>query len=77
MIERYGDFVIYSPPFNWQNSLLRLLPLLAVLSGITFVVLHFRGARPQGATPSKTGENAGLNTDVSAKAPQDDAGDNW
>ena len=77
MIDRYGDFVIYSPPFNWQNSLLWLLPLLAVLSGITFVVLHFRGTRLQGAAPSKTGADAGLNTDVSAKAPQVDAGDNW
>ena len=77
MIDRYGDFVIYSPPFNWQNSLLWLLPLLAVFSGITFVVLHFRGARLQGAAPSKTGEQTRPNTDVSAKAPQVDAGDNW
>ena len=77
MIDRYGDFVIYSPPFNWQNSLLWLLPLLAALSGIAFVVWHFRGARLQGATYSKTGDDARSNTDVSAKAPQVDAGDNW
>ena len=77
MIERYGDFVIYSPPFNWQNSLLWLLPLLAALGGISFVVWHFRGARLQGAAYSKTGDDARSNTDPRAKAPQVDAGDNW
>ena len=77
MIDRYGDFVIYSPPFNWQNSLLWLLPLLAALSGITFVVWHFRGARLLGATYSKTGDDARSNSDPGAKAPQVDSGDNW
>ena len=77
MIDRYGDFVIYSPPFNWQNSLLWLLPLLAALGGISFVLWHFRGARLQGAAYSKTGDDARSNTDPRAKAPQVDAGDNW
>ena len=77
MIDRYGDFVIYSPPFNWQNSLLWLLPLLAALSGIAFVVWHFRGTRLSGAVPTKTGDAARPNTEPGAKAPQVDAGDNW
>ena len=75
MIDRYGDFVIYSPPFNWQNSLLWLLPLLAALSGIAFVVWHFRGARRMAAHP-KTGE-VRPNSDQGGTAPQVDAGDNW
>jgi cytochrome c-type biogenesis protein CcmH len=77
MIDRYGDFVIYSPPFNWQNSLLWLLPLLAALSGIAFVVWHFRGARLSGAALSKTGDTVRPNTEPGTKAPQVDAGDNW
>ena len=77
MIDRYGDFVIYSPPFNWQNSLLWLLPLLAAASGIAFVVWHFRGARLSSVALSKTGDAARLNTEPGTKAPQVDAGDNW
>ena len=77
MIDRYGDFVIYSPPFNWQNSLLWLLPLLAAIGGITFVSLHFRGAPKHGAAHSKTGEIPRSNTDAGVSAPQVDAGDNW
>lgn len=77
MVDRYTDFVIYSPPFNWQNSLLWLLPLLVVLGGISFVVLHFRSARYQTAALSKTGEDIRPNTELGTSAPQVDAGDNW
>jgi len=77
MVDRYGVFVIYSPPFNWQNSLLWLLPLLAAVGGITFVTLHFRGARHLAAAPSKTGDDTRLNNKPGARAPQVDAGDNW
>jgi len=77
MIDRYGDFVIYSPPFNWQNSLLWLLPLFAAVGGITFVSLHFRSARQLAAAHSKTGENPRSNTEPGARAPQVDVGDNW
>ncbi len=77
MIDRYGDFVIYSPKFNWQNSVLWLVPLLAALAGIAFVLLHFRGARTLDTAPSKTGENARSNSDPSARATQVDPGDNW
>ncbi len=77
MIDRYGDFVIYSPPFNWQNSLLWVLPLLAAIGGITFVSLHFRGKPAQAAAHSKTGEIPRSNTDAGVNAPKVDAGDNW
>ena len=77
MIDRYGDFVIYSPPFNWQNALLWLLPLLVALGGLTFVSLHFRGARHRAAPPSKTGEDVRPNTEPGARAAPVDAGDNW
>ena len=77
MIDRYGDFVIYSPPFNWQNALLWLLPLLVAAGGLTFVSLHFRGARHRAAAHSETGDNARPNTEPGARAPKVDAGDNW
>ncbi len=66
MIDRYGDFVIYTPPFNWQNAMLWLLPLLAALSGLSFVLLHFR------AQPERKNT---LNNDVAVNKA--DAGDNW
>jgi cytochrome c-type biogenesis protein CcmH len=68
MIDRYGDFVIYTPPFNWQNAMLWLLPLLAALSGLSFVLLHFR-ARPERKNTS--------NNDVASSKSEVDAGDNW
>jgi cytochrome c-type biogenesis protein CcmH len=33
MTERYGDFVLYRPPFNMQTILLWFTPVLALLIG--------------------------------------------
>lgn len=30
---RYGDFISYKPPFNWQTAFLWLAPLLALVLG--------------------------------------------
>jgi cytochrome c-type biogenesis protein CcmH len=67
MVDRYGDFVVYTPPFNWQNMLLWLLPMFAVLGGLMFVLVHFR---------SRFTSAAGLHNN-NDKAPAVDAGDNW
>jgi cytochrome c-type biogenesis protein CcmH len=70
MVDRYGDFVVYTPPFNGQNILLWLLPTIAVLGGLMFVLVHFR---------SRFTHAAGLhdNNNNNDKAPAVDAGDNW
>jgi len=34
LVARYGDFVLYDPPFNAGTAVLWLLPLLALLIGI-------------------------------------------
>jgi cytochrome c-type biogenesis protein CcmH len=42
MTERYGDFVLYNPPFKSKTVLLWFGPVLFVLIGIAFVILLFR-----------------------------------
>ena len=46
MVDRYGDFVVYSPPKSLQNSLLWVLPFGAFFLGVGFVYWHF-GRRPK------------------------------
>lgn len=41
MVDRYGDFVVYSPPKTLRNSLLWLLPFGAFFIGVAFVYWHF------------------------------------
>lgn len=43
---RYGDFVLYDPPFNARNALIWLLPvLLAVIGAAVFIRLQRKAAR--------------------------------
>lgn len=42
MTERYGDFVLYKPPFNSVTSLLWLAPVLFLLTGIIVVFVIIR-----------------------------------
>jgi cytochrome c-type biogenesis protein CcmH len=43
---RYGDFVLYDPPFNSRNALIWLLPLaLALVGGLVFLFLQRKAAR--------------------------------
>jgi cytochrome c-type biogenesis protein CcmH len=41
MIERFGDFVVYNPPFNWRNAMLWITPFLLLGIGFIFVFRHF------------------------------------
>ncbi|WP_457810151.1 heme lyase NrfEFG subunit NrfF, partial [Providencia rustigianii] len=40
MTERYGNFVLYNPPFSLGTSLLWLLPLLSIIT-IIFILWRF------------------------------------
>lgn len=42
MVTRYGDFVLYRPPFKMTTLLLWLGPLFLFLTGLTIVVMFFR-----------------------------------
>ncbi|ULQ46489.1 cytochrome c-type biogenesis protein CcmH [Flagellatimonas centrodinii] len=37
LTDRYGDFVLYRPPFRWRTALLWLGPFLLVLVGLAVV----------------------------------------
>ena len=42
MIDRYGDFVLYNPPFNTKTGLLWLGPLALLLIGLVMIGLIIR-----------------------------------
>lgn len=45
MLERYGEFILYKPPFNAKNALLWGLPLLLMIIGFIFVWRLFANAK--------------------------------
>ena len=55
--ERYGDFVLYDPPFRPDTWILWLAPLLGVIVGIVVLV---RVVRQPAAAPLNDSENARL-----------------
>jgi cytochrome c-type biogenesis protein CcmH len=46
MVQRYGDFVLYRPPFKPTTWLLWLGPFLLLIGGITFLGLRLRRGIP-------------------------------
>lgn len=42
MVDRYGNFVRLSPPFNLATALLWFMPLLALLTGCLIALINFR-----------------------------------
>ena len=46
MVERYGDFVLYSPPLRWATMVLWWGPLAFVIAGLGLLALHLRRKRP-------------------------------
>ena len=40
--EKYGEWIVYKPPFNFNNSLLWILPYLAFLFGGFLILLLFK-----------------------------------
>jgi len=56
MVERYGDFVLYKPPFHAATALLWLGPPLLIASGIGIffvVVRRRRQSEPPGELPAR------------------------
>ena len=51
MVERYGDFVLYRPPFHATTALLWLAPPLLVAGGIAAFVVVVRRRRNAAAAP--------------------------
>jgi len=48
MVTRYGDFVLYKPPFKIKTALLWIGPSLLLLLSLIFLVIHIR-KRPKTA----------------------------
>lgn len=53
---RYGDFVLLKPPFAWSTAVLWATPVIALLGGLTFILLSRRRAAVAGAPPPLTEE---------------------
>jgi cytochrome c-type biogenesis protein CcmH len=56
MVERYGDFVLYRPPFKATTAVLWLAPFLLIAAGAAIFILVVRRRRaeaPPPATPLK------------------------
>jgi cytochrome c-type biogenesis protein CcmH len=49
--ERYGDFVLLRPPFNWSTLLLWATPALALMGGLFAIWRARRHANPTGIGP--------------------------
>ncbi len=48
MKQRYGDFVLFSPPWQWQTALLWLGPFLLLLIGVIVLVTVVKRAHGGG-----------------------------
>ncbi|GAC1634444.1 MAG: hypothetical protein NVS9B10_30540 [Nevskia sp.] len=51
LTDRYGDFVLFRPPFDPRTALLWLGPLLLAVIGVIALVLHVRGTRRRRTAP--------------------------
>lgn len=60
MVDRYGDFVTYTPPVRSKTLLLWFGPLLAFLLGLVLLIVLRRGQK-QPAAPLTDEEQARLN----------------
>jgi cytochrome c-type biogenesis protein CcmH len=62
MVERYGDFVLYRPPFKATTALLWLGPLLLIGMGATvfLFVVRKRKAAPEASAPLDETQRAQL-----------------
>jgi cytochrome c-type biogenesis protein CcmH len=47
LVARYGDFVLYNPPFKPTTILLWFGPLILFISGVTALMLYLRRRRTQ------------------------------
>jgi cytochrome c-type biogenesis protein CcmH len=63
-VDRYGDYVLLKPPFDWRTAPLWLLPIiLLAIAGFGLTVAlrrRGRGGAPQGPAPLDASEQARL-----------------
>ena len=56
MVQRYGDFVLYRPPWKLTTVLLWLGPVLLLLTGVVVLARNLRERRRRAAGPELTDE---------------------
>ncbi len=56
MVERYGDFVLYRPPFKVTTLLLWLGPMLLMIAGLAALYYRLARRRREDARPELSGE---------------------
>ena len=64
MVDRYGDFVLYKPPFNAATAVLWVAPALLVLGGLAGLAWMLRRRKAQAAPASAP--DAGKLRDIAA-----------
>ena len=68
MVQRYGDFILYDPPFKTQTLVLWLAPLVLLVMGALVVVFMRRG---RGAAAANLDEQERAELDSLLKQQQD------
>jgi cytochrome c-type biogenesis protein CcmH len=61
MTDRYGDFVLYNPPFKAKTGLLWLGPIVFLLMGLTAVFLFARRKKSAVSPHSQTENGSDIN----------------
>jgi cytochrome c-type biogenesis protein CcmH len=56
LVNRYGEFVLLRPRFQWQTALLWLTPILVLLLGVGAIVLAWRRASNAPRNTASAGE---------------------
>jgi cytochrome c-type biogenesis protein CcmH len=71
MVERYGDFVLYKPPFKATTAVLWAAPfvLLALGAGVLFGVVRRRRSAPSGPAEVAPSRRAEIEALLAGEAP--------
>lgn len=60
LVSRYGDWILYDPPFKWTTWALWLGPFVLLAIGLGWIALIVRGRRRRAAGGADTGEDADM-----------------